>query len=148
MDVYGNGFHFANKDEIDKKVNTDTSLTVQPNNETLQISNFTNGKNETKILQAFHDISSEKGMTIGGYGSGIAFGTSNTIAILNVHWASHKARIIGSIDNSDNQYWSEDIAWKSDIDALKARIDKLEKQIGGVLSSLLSHLKQRIEVVA
>lgn len=148
MEVYGNGFHFANKDEIDKKVNTDTSLTAQPVDKLLYISNFTGGKPESKTLQAFHDVSDQSGMTIGNYGSGIAFGSSNTLGILNVHWLNHQARIIGSICGDDTQYWSEDIAWKSDIARLEQEIADIKKQMGGVLSSLLSHLKQRIEVAA
>lgn len=136
--------YFVNHDELmkkkdfDDKVNTQNPLVIKDLDTLNEVEDLTGGVATGKFLEAFHDAS-ESDLTIGNYGSGLLFGSSNTVGILNVHWGKHKARIIGAITNGGT-VWSEDIAWKSDIKALQDRISALEKQIGGVLSRLLTHL--------
>lgn len=128
-DENGQQYPIASQDEFDNKVNVDKPLTETYSGVLKSIKDLGVTAHEQNILQAFHD-SDTSNMTIGDYGSGIIFGVSNTVGVLNVHWGKHQARIIGSISNSDN-YWSEDIAWKSDIQKLEQEISDLKKQIGG-----------------
>lgn len=81
-----------------------------------------------------------------GSGAGILFGQTGMASILGVAPFNHSASITVSTDNGTSIGWSENIAWKSDITRLEQEIADLKKQIGGVLSSLLNHLKSRIEV--
>lgn len=91
------------------------------------------------------DGNNKPALTSGFYSPYLAFGENDVRGIISVSFNSHTARITGGNLGSS---WSENIAWQSDIETLKARITALEKQIGGVLSSLLNHLKSRIEVIA
>lgn len=70
------------------------------------------------------------------------FGGGDTKGGLEVHYQDHEAQIVGG--NNPKILWSERIAWKSDIQKLEQEISDLKKQIGGVLSRLLTHLNNRL----
>lgn len=142
--IFAGGEELLNKKAFDKKVNVDIPLVHDSaDNSVLKMTDFSNLGSNPATLQSFHDHANGD-MTIGNYGSGIAFGSSNTLGILNVHWSNHQARVIGGLNSDNTGYWKEDIAWKSDIDALKARISALEKQIGGKTSRLYAYLRKAL----
>lgn len=146
--IFANGDELLNKKDFDQKVNIDGSIyEIISNNQSIQDVIGAIPHTGMHILKVFRD-NSDPGKTAGHNGSGIAFGGEDTVAIISVDgWHAHQAQVTWS--NSDqNGAWHENIAWQSDIDALKARVDALEKQIGGVLSSLLNHLFSRKWVVA
>ena len=131
MEVYGNGFHFADKDEIDKKINVDGPIFGRVTNNT-SIPNIigTMPHIGMRLLKVFRD-DTVSGKTAGNNGSGIAFGGGDTVAIISVDgWGNHIVQV-SWCNGEPDRFWQEQIAWKSDIDALKARISALEKQIGG-----------------
>lgn len=148
MDIYGNGFHFANKDEIDKKVNISQPAFKRLTNfnqwSDLIGESDTTGKNG--ILSSFRDDTNwNSQFTSGGNGAGIVFGGYDTHAMITAMW--NKPIVTITAGNLPNPTWSEKLAFQSDINALKARISALEKQIGGVLSSALNHLFSSRKVV-
>ncbi|ALJ23980.1 hypothetical protein AO203_09480 [Lactobacillus gallinarum] len=74
-------------------------------------------------LVAFKDDTNGS-ITVGGHGAGIAFGGDDTKGVLSVCWGwrnSHLARITGG--NGTSPVWSEDIAWKSDINSLQGTVN-------------------------
>lgn len=52
--------------------------------------------------------------------------------------------VVGGNGAVDNIKWHEDLDFKSDIARLEQEISDLKKQIGGVLSRLLTHLNNRL----
>lgn len=88
-----------------------------------------NGPNSGYVLANIRDVSS-KGMMLGDYSSAIAFGGNDTKGVLNVSYASHKARIWGG--NGSAPIWSEDIAWKSDITSLNNNITAVKNNLNNV----------------
>lgn len=147
--IFASGEELLNKKDFDDKVNVDSNIYSEVF-DSYDISQVigTTPHSGMKLLKVFRDNSTFGGITAGANGSGIAFGGEDTAAVISVNgWGQHIARI--TWQNSDkSRLWYEDIAWKSDIAELKQEIADLKKQIGGVLSSALSHLRQRIEVVA
>lgn len=127
--IFADGEELLNKKDFDKKVNIDGSIyEIISNNQSIQDIIGTIPHIGMRLLKVFRDDSAP-GETAGHNGSGIAFGGEDTVAIISVDgWHNHQAQVTWS--NSDSN-WHENIAWQSDIDALKARIDALEKQIGG-----------------
>lgn len=83
---------------------------------------------------------SNDGNLVGGNGAGIVFGGYDTHSVVSVLWDKPVARIAAG--NANKFIWREDIAWKSDIQRLENKISELQKQIGGVLNSSLTHLYQ------
>lgn len=74
-------------------------------------------------LVAFRD-DTNGGNTVGSNGAGIGFGGGDTKGVLSVDYGSHQARITGG--NGTAPTWSEDIAWKSDINDLQNQIKQLK----------------------
>lgn len=146
------GEELLNKKDFDKKINIANSIGTDQNeivnsenwSDIFGINTGTDWQTRLSLLKVAQTGASN--FLYGNNSSAIFFGGGDTKGGLEVHYTDHIATIIGG--NNPNIVWSERIAWKSDIDALKARISALEKQIGGVLSSTLNHLKSRIEVVA
>lgn len=78
----------------------------------------------------------------GNDSAALFFGGGDTKGGLEIHYQDHEARIVGG--NNPKILWFERIAWKSDIQKLEQEISDLKKQIGGVLSRLLTHLNNRL----
>ena len=154
-DLYANGEKLTtSKDlkQINDKIKIDAPMFVQVNsndelNKTLA---DIKGQNTSGLGLRFRFIRTTYDNPSGilaNYGGGIQFGMNGMVGMINLNALKSGAQI-GVSKNGQTFYWTEALAFQSDIDALKARISALEKQIGGVLSSALSHLKLRIEVVA
>ena len=83
-------------------------------------------KNLLRIIQL---AGSDGAVHYGDNATAIYFGSADTKAGLEVKYDRPAARIVGG--NNPNIKWSEDIAWKSDIQKLEQEISDLKKQIGG-----------------
>ena len=73
-------------------------------------------------LVAFRD-DTNGGNTVGSNSAGIAFGGGDTKGVLSVRYSDHQARIAGG--NGTAPTWSEDIAWKSDVNDLRNQVQQL-----------------------
>lgn len=142
MATFFNGHNLENVDKLNIEGNLAADCTTD--NEVLQQFNPSEHGNLLRTVR-FNGSSFSK---FWGYGAGILFGQKGMASILGVAPSDHSASITVSTDNGTSIDWSENIAWKSDIEALNARISALEKQIGGVLSNTLNHLKRRLVVFA
>lgn len=142
MATFFNGHNLENVDKLNIEGNL--AADCKTDNEVLQQFNPSEYGNLLRTVR-FNAPNFSK---FWGNGAGILFGQKGMASILGVAPFDHLASITVSTDSGTSIGWSENIAWKSDIEALNARISALEKQIGGVLSSTLNHLKSRIEVVA
>lgn len=87
------------------------------------------------------DGNSAKALTNGYYAPYLAFGVNDVRAILSVAFNTPNVRISGG---NESDSWSEDIAWKSDIQRLEQEISDLKKQIGGVTSHLYAYLRKTL----
>lgn len=146
--IFTDGEELLNKKDFDKKLNVDQSTFYQMTafNKWSDVIPDRNKANVLTSLRDDTDIGNK--YTAGGNGAGLLFGGLDTHAMITARW--NQPVVIISAGNYDggNPTWSEQLAFKSDIDALKARISALEKQIGGVLSSALNHLFRARKVAA
>lgn len=143
---------FFGGDEVAKKENMDYpigSILGDSNLKTASQFTQTFGLDRNKIhLKTIRDnipAYTEKGLLAGNYGNSIVFGGQDTYTVLSANSFINDVRIFSVSDMSQLNY-NERIAFKSDIEALKARISALESKIGGVLSSLLNYLFNRLAV--
>lgn len=91
--------------------------------------------NNTNVLVSLRDdTQDDNGLMVGSNSAGIAFGGFDTKGILSVNWINHKARITGG--NPDT-VWSEDVAWKSDVNNLQNQINDLINQINYIKQNYL-----------
>lgn len=75
-------------------------------------------------LVAFRDDTNSPNL-VGGNSSGIGFGGGDTKSYLSVSYDQHRAIIGGG--NGAGPVWSEDVAWKSDINELRNQIQQLRE---------------------
>ena len=64
---------------------------------------------------------------LGNHSAGVAFGGGDTKGFLEVSYGERRARIGGG--NGNAPVWHEDIAWKSDINALWGQLNQLKSQV-------------------
>lgn len=93
-----------------------------------------NFKSTNVLVSLRDDTQDDNGLMVGGNSAGIAFGGVDTKGILSVKWNDHKARITGG--NPDN-VWSEDVAWKSDVNNLQNQVNDLINQINYIKQNYL-----------
>ncbi len=93
-----------------------------------------NFKDANVLVSLRDDAQDDNGLMVGGNSAGIAFGGVDTKGILSVKWNDHKARITGG--NPDN-VWSEDVAWKSDVNNLQNQVNDLINQINYIKQNYL-----------
>lgn len=89
---------------------------------------------DNAILTSIRDDSPSGGNTTGGNGSAIAFGGSDTKAVLSVNWLQHEAKITSG--NGSGPKWVEDVAWKSDISNLQSIINQQNQTIQSLTTRL------------
>ena len=148
--IFENGKEILNdvsQKEFDEKVNVNAPIYRYITDNQTWDDILGQGMASKNVLMSIRD-DSKRGNTWGSNSAGIAFGGNDTKALIDVEWGGlgHMARVTAG--NSKKINWHEDIAWKSDVQRLEQRISALEKQIGGVLSSLLNHLYCPRKVVA
>lgn len=131
--IFVSGDELANKKDVDSvnsKINVDTNLFKLNQNDPVNVSDFSAqipypANNSVGRLQVIHQRTNNVGKdTYGQFDTLLVFGGDDGFNALDVKLQSQGARIM-------NSKWNGELAFKSDIDALKARIDALEKQIGG-----------------
>lgn len=92
-----------------------------------------NFKSTNVLVSLRDDTQDDNGLMVGGNSAGIAFGGVDTKGILSVKWNDHKARITGG--NPDT-VWSEDVAWKSDVNNLQNQINDLKKSNADLINTV------------
>lgn len=80
--------------------------------------------NPNNVLTSLRIDSGGSGSLINDFAAGIGFGGGDTKGVLSVDYGNHLARITGG--NGTGPVWSEDIAWKSDINDLRNQIQQLK----------------------
>ena len=81
--------------------------------------------NPNNVLTSLRINPGGSGPLINDFAAGIGFGGDDTKAVLSVDYGSHQARITGG--NGTGPGWSEDIAWKSDVNDLRNQIQQLRE---------------------
>lgn len=132
-----------NKADFDNKVNVDGPIyrtLTKDQNKTMAGITGQAVATGAKVLVSFRDNSYSADKTEAHNGSGIAFGGDDTAVAISVPgWGEHLMKVYWSNGKPETD-WTEYVAWKSDIDALKQEISDLKKQIGGVTSHLHARL--------
>ena len=110
------------QDQVDR-VNTITPLFRQ-----IQNSNNWNDifgvDNPNNVLTSLRIDSGGSGALLSNFAAGIGFGGGDTKGVLSVAYRDHQARITGG--NGTGPVWSEDIAWKSDVNDLRNQVQQLK----------------------
>lgn len=136
--IYVNGRELASKENIEYPIYRDVG-TVNPQNFQDLTELFNLNKDKGHLISTRDNIpDNNPGMLAGNYGSSIIFGGQDTYGVLSLSSFLPSARIIAC--NSLKQGWYEDLAFRSDITKLEQEIATLKKQIGGVLTRVLTPL--------
>ena len=111
------------QDQVDR-VNTITPLfrQIQNSNNWKDIFGVDNPNN---VLTSLRINPGGSGPLINDFAAGIGFGGGDTKGVLSVNYSDHLARITGG--NGTGPTWSEDIAWKSDVNDLRNQIQQLRE---------------------
>ncbi|MDB6253616.1 pyocin knob domain-containing protein [Lactobacillus amylovorus] len=111
------------QDQVDR-VNTITPLFRQ-----IQNSNNWNDifgvDNPNNVLTSIRIDAGGSGALLNDFAAGIGFGGADTKGVLSVAYSDHQARITGG--NGTGPVWSEDIAWKSDVNNLRNQVQQLRE---------------------
>lgn len=91
--------------------------------------------NPNDVLTSLRINAGGTGALLNNYAAGIGFGGADTKGVLSVSYGDHQARITGG--NSDRPQWSEDIAWKSDVNNLQNQVNDLINQINYIKQNYL-----------
>lgn len=81
--------------------------------------------NPNNVLTSLRIDSGGSGSLLNDFAAGIGFGGADTKGVLSVAYQNHQARITGG--NGSGPVWSEDIAWKSDINDLRNQVQQLRE---------------------
>lgn len=81
--------------------------------------------NPNNVLTSLRIDSGGSGSLINDFAAGIGFGGGDTKGVLSVDYGNHLARITGG--NGTGPVWSEDIAWKSDVNDLRNQVQQLRE---------------------
>lgn len=111
------------QDQIDK-INTDNPLfrMIANSNTWNDIFGVDNGH---KVLTSLRINSGGSGALLNEFAAGIGFGGADTKGVLSVAYQNHQARITGG--NGAGPVWSEDVAWKSDVNDLRNQVRELRE---------------------
>lgn len=146
--IFADGEELLNKKDFDKKVNMTNDSICHIDNSTHTQGNEILGQNITgQFFESVTNYNKYPSNTVLADAVTFAGGDNNAAVMISVSHPNHQIKVMGFSDVNGLPTWSDYVAWQSDIEALKARISALEKQIGGVLSSLLSHLFSSRKVV-
>ena len=109
------------QDQINK-INTDNPLfrMITNSNNWNDIFGVNNSSN---VLTSLRINAGGSGALLNEFAAGIGFGGADTKGVLSVAYRNHQARITGG--NGAGPVWSEDVAWKSDINDLRNQIQQL-----------------------
>lgn len=90
--------------------------------------------NPNNVLTSLRIDYGGSGALLNNFAAGIGFGGGDTKGVLSVAYSDHQARITGG--NGNGPVWSEDIAWKSDINSLLNTITTLQNQLSDALNQI------------
>ena len=83
--------------------------------------------NPTNVLTSLRINPGGNGQLVNDYAAGIGFGGNDTKAVISVDYGSHVARFTAG--NGTSPGWSEDVAWKSDINTINQTISTLQQTV-------------------
>lgn len=137
-DLYANGEKLTTSKDlnaINSKVNIDAPMFVQAgsNDELIKTLADIKDRNGSGLGVRFRFIRTSYNNPSGilaNFGGGMQFGMNGMVGQINLNALKPGAQI-GVSTNGKAFNWTKSLAFQSDIDALKARISALEKQIGG-----------------
>lgn len=111
------------QDQINK-INTDNPLfrMITNSNNWNDIFGVNNSSN---VLTSLRINAGGSGSLLNNFAAGIGFGGADTKGVLSVAYNDHQARITGG--NGTSPVWSEDIAWKSDVNDLRNQVQQLRE---------------------
>ncbi|WP_260205589.1 hypothetical protein [Lactobacillus acidophilus] len=111
------------QDQINK-INTDNPLfrMITNSNNWNDIFGVNNSSN---VLTSLRINAGGSGALLNDFAAGIGFGGADTKGVLSVAYQNHQARITGG--NGAGPVWSEDVAWKSDINDLRNQVQQLRE---------------------
>lgn len=143
--IFINDQEMTNKNDFDGKVNVKNPLyqtTYKPlTKDDLCSFSAPNGG----ALQLIHQMTADTGTdTLGNWDNILFMSGFDVINLIDLGNPKGVVKISHLSTLNPGNNWSENIAWKSDIQRLEQRISALEKQIGGVLSRLLTHLNNHL----
>lgn len=95
--------------------------------------------NGNNVLSSLRVNGTAPGPLLNNYSAGVGFGGADTKGVLTVAYGDHQARISGG--NGNGPVWSEDIAWKSDINSLLNTISTLQNQVNDLINQI-NYIKQ------
>ena len=90
--------------------------------------------NPNNVLTSLRINPGGSGQLVNDFAAGIGFGGNDTKAVISVDYGSHVARFTAG--NGTSPGWSEDVAWKSDIDRLQSIINQQNQTIQSLTSRL------------
>lgn len=83
--------------------------------------------NPTNVLTSLRINPGGNGQLVNDYAAGIGFGGNDTKAVISADYVSHVARFTAG--NGTSPGWSEDVAWKSDINTINQTISALQQTV-------------------
>lgn len=95
--------------------------------------------NPNNVLTSLRIDSGGSGPLLNDFAAGVGFGGADTKGVLSVGYHNNQARITGG--NGNGPVWSEDIAWKSDINSLLNTITTLQNQVNDLINQI-NYIKQ------
>lgn len=90
--------------------------------------------NPNSVLTSIRIDAGGSGPLLNDYAAGVGFGGADTKGVLSVGYHNNQARITGG--NGNGPVWSEDIAWKSDINSLLNTISTLQNQVNDLINQI------------
>ncbi|PKZ86026.1 pyocin knob domain-containing protein [Lactobacillus crispatus] len=90
--------------------------------------------NPNNVLTSLRIDSGGSGPLLNDFTAGVGFGGADTKGVLSVGYHNNQARITGG--NGNGPVWSEDVAWKSDINSLINTINQQNQTIQSLTTRL------------
>ena len=91
--------------------------------------------NPNSVLTSIRIDAGGSGPLLNDFAAGVGFGGADTKGVLSVGYHNNQARITGG--NGNGPVWSEDIAWKSDVNNLQNQVNDLINQINYIKQNYL-----------
>lgn len=91
--------------------------------------------NPNSVLTSIRIDAGGSGPLLNDFAAGVGFGGADTKGVLSVGYHNNQARITGG--NGYGPVWSEDIAWKSDVNNLQNQVNDLINQINYIKQNYL-----------
>lgn len=81
--------------------------------------------NPNNVLTSLRIDAGGSGALLNDYAAGIGFGGADTKGVISVGYENHQARFTAG--NGNGPVWSEDVAWKSDVNDLRNQVQQLRE---------------------